>query len=231
LSDSAFRVIVDTLSIPVLVVDGVGTILHAGGSVLRDFGYEPHELRGRNVIEFTPAEEVDRALQSIDELTRHDELGIGVPTAFPIIRKDGTWTWMVIGAVPVLDPPVEGMTFYFLPWDAQLHFDEFFASLLAGDPLDVVLARLALSVAISLEVVGVSIHHGFDGSGFQAISGAGHPAGLEAVRRPLAPGGTHRRRPRGGLAGSGPTSRRRACAAAGPSPCHPTRASTPSTAR
>ena len=181
LSDSAFRVIVDTLSIPVLVVDGVGTIVHAGGSVLRDFGYEPHELRGRNVIEFTPAEEVDRALQSIDELTRHDELGIGVPTAFPIIRKDGTRTWMVIGAVPLLDPPVEGMTFYFLPWDAQLHFDEFFSSLLAGDPLDVVLTRLALSVAISLEVAGVSIHHGFDGSGFQAISGAGHPAGLEAV--------------------------------------------------
>lgn len=181
LSDSAFRVIVDTLSIPVLVVDGAGTIVHAGGSVLRDFGYEPREVRGRNVIEFTPAEEVDRALQSIDELTRHDELGIGVPTAFPIIRKDGTWTWMVIGAVPLLDPPVEGMTFYFLPWDAQLHFDEFFASLLAGDPLDVVLTRLALSVAISLEVAGVSIHHGFDGSTFRAVAGAGHPAGLEAV--------------------------------------------------
>ena len=173
--------IVDTLTIPVLVVDGQGTIVHAGGSVLRDFGYQPHELEGRNVIEFTPAEEVDRALQSIDELTQAEDLGIGVPTAFPIIRKDGAWTWMAIGAVPLLDPPVQGMTFYFIPWDAQLHFDEFFASLLAGDPLDVVLARLALSIAISLEVLGVSIHHGFDGTSFEAVHGAGHPPGLAAV--------------------------------------------------
>lgn len=173
--------IVDTITIPVLVVDGEGTIVYAGGSVVRDFGYQPHELEGRNVIEFTPAEEVERALQSIEELTQAEDLGIGVPTAFPIIRKDGNWTWMAIGAVPLLDPPVEGMSFYFIPWDAQLHFDEFFASLLAGDPLDVVLARLALSIAISVEVLGVSIHHGFDGTDFEAVHGAGHPPGLAEV--------------------------------------------------
>src|SRR5690606_12608219 len=58
---------------------------------------------------------------------------------------------------------------------------EFFASLLAGDPLGVVLTRLALSITISLEVVGVSIHHGFDGTTFAAVDGAGHPSGLDEV--------------------------------------------------
>ncbi|NLD77920.1 MAG: diguanylate cyclase [Acidimicrobiales bacterium] len=181
ISDVAFRVIVDTLTLPVLVADGTGTVVYAGGSVEASFGYEPHEILGRNVIEFTPPEEVERALQSIEELTRADDLGIAVPTAFPIIRKDGTLTWMAIGAVPLFDTDVEGMTFYFLPWDAQLHFDEFFAALLAGDPLDVVFARLALSIAISMESLGVSIHHGFDGVHFESVDGAGHPLGIERI--------------------------------------------------
>lgn len=176
LSDAAFRVIVETLSLPVLVTDAVGTVTYAGGSVERDFGYRPAELVGRNVLEFTPPDEAERALQSIDELGRADELGIGVPTAFPIICKDGSHRWMSIGAVPLLDTVVQGTTFYFMSWDAQRHLDAFFAALLADEPLNVVLGLLARSITVALQAIGVCIHFGFDGERFTGVTGTGHPA-------------------------------------------------------
>ncbi|MEO6627663.1 MAG: sensor domain-containing diguanylate cyclase [Aquihabitans sp.] len=177
LSDDAFRMIVDTLSLPILVVDQGGTIRYAAGSVTRDFGWTPDQLEGRNVIEFTPPEEAERAIQSVADLVLHDELGIGVPSVFGIIRADGELTYMAVGAVPLLQPPVEGIAFYFLPWDAQLHFDKFFAALLAGEPLEVVFARLGLSIAISLEAAGAVVHYGFDGVSFTGTAGTGEPDG------------------------------------------------------
>ena len=176
LTDADFRTVVETLSLPVFVVDAVGDIVFAGGSVRRDLGYDPGDLIGRNVLEFTPIEEAERAIQSIDELTRADELGIGVPTAFPIICKDGSQRWMSIGAVPLSDTPAIGTTFYFMPWDAQRHLDAFFEALLADEALNVVLGLLARSIAVSLEAVAVTVHFGFDGHRFHGVTGTCHPA-------------------------------------------------------
>ena len=177
LSDAALRVIVDSFALPILVVDEAGTIRCAAGSIERDFGWTADQLEGRNVIEFTTPEEVDRALQAVADLVLHDELGIGVPSVFGIIRGDGDITYMAVGAVPLLEPPVDGFVFYFLPWDAQLHFDKFFAALLSGESLDVVFARLGLSIAISLEAAGAVVHYGFDGVTFAATAGTGEPEG------------------------------------------------------
>lgn len=176
LPPEAYRAIVRKMSIPILVVDGGGTITWAGGTVARDFGYAPHEVVGRHALEFLPPDQVDEAITSLGELAQADELGLGVPTVYAVTRPDGSLTWSAVGAVPMLDDPaVDGIVLYHLPWDAQLHFDEFLDSLLAREPLDVVLRALGRSVAASLQSIGAVVHHGFDGGRFAGASGAGVP--------------------------------------------------------
>jgi len=176
LSAASYRDIVDTLELPILVIEGDGTIRYAGGSLERDIGWVPEEVVGRNVIEFTPADQVERAIESLGELVQHDELGIGVPTMFAVIRPDGGLTWSAVGAVPLLDGPVEGIALCLLPWDAQLHFDESMSALLAGSPLETVFAHLAMSISVSLEAAGAVIHHGLVDGRFAASTGVGVPA-------------------------------------------------------
>jgi diguanylate cyclase (GGDEF)-like protein/PAS domain S-box-containing protein len=175
--DAAYRRMFETLSMPVMLVGADGTILHATGTVERDFGYPAAELEGRNVIEFIPPDQVESAIASMGELNRAGEIGIGVPTAYAIVRPDGTLTWQAVGAVPLVDDPdVGGITFFFVPWDAHHHFDEFMSALLAGEPLARVLGHLSSSIAASLEAVGVSIHHGYDGGAFAGVGAAQVPA-------------------------------------------------------
>jgi len=167
LPDAAFRTIVDTLSIPVLVMAQDGTITYAGGSTARDFGVGIDGAVGRNVLEFLPPEEVEEAIATMADLAEHERVGIGVPTVYTILRADRTATRQAIAAVPLLDDPdVQGIVLYFLPWDAQLHLDDSLARLLAGDPLDDVLSTLSQAVAVSLEAIGAAVHHGFDGDRF-----------------------------------------------------------------
>lgn len=176
LPDAAFRRIVDTLSVPVLVVAEDGTIRYAGGTCERDLGWHPDVLPGRNILEFIPPDQIDDAIQSMADLTSHAELGIGVPTVYAVTRPDGELTWHAVGAAPLLDDPdVRGTSFFLLPWDAQLHFDESISALLAGRDLDRVLVHLARSITISLEALGVIVHHGFDGTDFTAETGFGVP--------------------------------------------------------
>lgn len=176
LSDATFHRVYETLTLPVLIVAADGTILYAGGSCERDLGWDPEYLRGRNIVEFLPADHLESALQSMADLDAHAELGIGVPTVYPILRPDGGLTWHAIGAVPLQDDPlVEAISFYFLPWDAQLAFDDSIAASLAGAPLSESLRLLSRSIAISLEALGTAIHHGFDGERFEAHASFGVP--------------------------------------------------------
>lgn len=178
LPEGAFRVIVDTLAIPVLMIDGVGAITYANRAALRSFGYRPEELVGHNVTEFTPPDQADQAVQSIADLTEVDDRGIGVPTVFPVVRSDGTLTWHAIGAVPLLDhTEVGAITLFFLPWDGHRHLDESLAALLAGAPIDGVLAPLTKGTAATLEALGVALHHGFDGQDFASVTAIGVPDG------------------------------------------------------
>lgn len=157
-SDRALARMLETLSIPVLLVGLDGTIRWAGGSTARDFGSDPATVTGRNVVDFLPPDQIESAMSSMAELGRADEIGIGVPVPFAILRADGTVTWQQIGAVPLSDDDVEGLTFYFIPWDAHHHLDQFMAALVADAPLREVLGHLARSIASSLESVGVAIH-------------------------------------------------------------------------
>jgi diguanylate cyclase (GGDEF)-like protein/PAS domain S-box-containing protein len=174
ITDAGFRAIVDSIGLPILVIAGDGEIRYAGGSVERDFGWTPEQLVGRNVIEFTTPEEVAVAIESLGDLLNHNLLGIGVPTVFSIVRADGSLTCWAVGAVPLFDQPgVEGITLFFLPWDAQRQFDDGLAALLAGDRIDVAFAKLGQGIVYALEAVGASVHWGFDGERFAHAASVG----------------------------------------------------------
>lgn len=186
LPDAAFRKIVETLSIPVLVIGPDGTITYFGGSASREFAAAPDEIVGTNIVEHLPPDQVDDAIATMGDLVAHEDVGLGVPPVYQIVRGDGTGTWRSIGAVPLLDDPdVGGVVMYFMAFDAQLHLDESLAALLAGKPLTEVLDRLALAMAAFFEAPGAGIHWGFGEEGFTGTAAAGVPdACLELAGAP-----------------------------------------------
>lgn len=157
--DRTLARMLETLSLPVMLVGLDGTILWTGGSAADDLGATADGTWGRNVLDFLPPEHLESAMTSMADLNRADEIGIGVPVPFPILRPDGSHTWQQVGAVPLADDPdVDGMTFFFIPWDSHHHLDRFMAALLADEPLPEVLGHLARSIAHGLEAVGAAIH-------------------------------------------------------------------------
>jgi diguanylate cyclase (GGDEF)-like protein/PAS domain S-box-containing protein len=168
----------ETMSLPVMLVGLDGTIRWIGGSAERDFGASAETVQGRNILDFLPPDQIESAISSMQDLGRADEIGIGVPVPFAILRADGSRTWQQIGAVPLNDDPdVEGITFFYMPWDSHHHLDQFMAALLADEPLVVVLEHLAQSIAFGLEAIGVSVHHDLR-SGGAVAAGAGVPDAL-----------------------------------------------------
>ena len=169
------------MRIPTVLIDEGGTILFVNPAASENFGWPAEHLVGRNVLDFTRPDAVDTAIQSLADLAAHDDLGIGVPTVFPVLGADGRASWWAIGAAPLLDDPdVAATALWFMPWSAQLLFDESLASLTAGAPLDEVLDHLGPAITLALEAVGTSVHHAFDGEVFFGAAGPGLPEGLLA---------------------------------------------------
>jgi len=181
LSPAAASKVVDAMRIPTVLIDEGGTILFVNPAASENFGWPAEHLVGRNVLDFTRPDAVDSAIQSLADLAAHDDLGIGVPTVFPVLGPDGRASWWAIGAAPLLDDPdVAATALWFMPWSAQLLFDESLASLTAGAPLDEVLDHLGPAITLALEAVGTSVHHAFDGEVFFGAAGPGLPEGLLA---------------------------------------------------
>jgi len=169
-SDRTLARMLETLSLPLMLVGADGNIRWVGGTAERDFGATPESVQGRNVLDFLPPDQIESAINSMSDLGRADEIGIGVPVPFAILRADGSLTWQQVGAVPLVDDPeVEGITFFYIPWDSHHHLDLFMAALLADEPLAVVLEHLARSIAYGLEAVGVAIHHDLRSGGAPAV--------------------------------------------------------------
>lgn len=75
---------------PLLIIDGVGTVERASGSSARVFGWEPHELVGRNIKILMPEpyrSEHDGYLAAYRKTGKSALLG--KTREFPIVRKDG----------------------------------------------------------------------------------------------------------------------------------------------
>jgi diguanylate cyclase (GGDEF)-like protein/PAS domain S-box-containing protein len=185
LSPDGARKVLEAMRIPTLLIDDLGTMLYANPAASESFGWPIEQMIGRSVLDFTTPDAVDTAIQSLADLAAHDELGIGVPTVFPVLDPAGRATWWAIGAEPLQDDPDVGATvLWFMPWSAQLLFDESLASLTAGAPLDEVLEHLGPAITVALEAVGASVHHDFDGEVFFGTAGPGLPDGLLAGEGP-----------------------------------------------
>jgi diguanylate cyclase (GGDEF)-like protein/PAS domain S-box-containing protein len=178
LPTEAFRWIVDTTGNPFVVVDRDGTIRYASGTIPLALAWEATELVGRSMLEFLPPEEVATAVEVVTEIQEVDQAGAGIPMVFRVLLPDGRTTWVEIGSMPMLDRPgVDGIVFRTRGWNGQHHLDEFMRSLLADEPLDLVLSCLARSIASTLQSHAAVIHHGFDGTRFAAAAGGNAPDG------------------------------------------------------
>ena len=175
LPESTFRRIVDHTAHPFAVLDQGGVIRYAGHSVTELLGWSAAEVVGRNMIEFLPPDQIGSAIEALAEIDELDRSGAGVPMVFELLRPDGSTSWVEIGAMPVDTPEAQATVIRFRGWDEQRHYDQFLINLLADDPLDAVLESLTLSISASVQACGATIHHGFDGDGFAASSGAGVP--------------------------------------------------------
>jgi diguanylate cyclase (GGDEF)-like protein/PAS domain S-box-containing protein len=185
LADEGFRAIVELTAHPFAVIGADGTFRYAGASITEVIGWAPEELVGRNMVEFLTPPSIEAAVRTVAEIDATDRTGAGVPMVFELYCRDGSTTWVEIGAIPLLDVPgVEGIALRLRPWDGQAHFDAFVASLLADEPLPEVLARLCRSIASSLQGHGAAIHHGFDGTTFAAATGSDLPDALLCVVGP-----------------------------------------------
>jgi len=172
----AFRMIVDGTAHPFVVIDRDGVVRYAGASVSEIYGWHPDELVGRNVTEFIHSEDLALAAEAMAELEHDNPTGAGLPVVFTLLRRDGSPTWVEVGAMPLLDVPgLRGIVLRHRSWEATHRFDGFLESLLAGDALETVLPALGRSIAVAAQSSGAVVHHGFDGQTFAAASGWGVP--------------------------------------------------------
>jgi diguanylate cyclase (GGDEF)-like protein/PAS domain S-box-containing protein len=174
LPDEAFKLIVDMTAHPFVVIDPDGYVRYASGSIERALGWRPDEVAGHNMVEFLPPDSIEIAIAAVAEIENIDREGAGVPMVVEIYRKDGTTSWVEVGAIPMLDVPgVHAIALRERTWDAQYWFDAFVGALLADEPLADVLAALCRSISASLESHGASVHYGFDGVTFAGAAGFG----------------------------------------------------------
>jgi diguanylate cyclase (GGDEF)-like protein/PAS domain S-box-containing protein len=173
-----FKMIVDVTAHPFVVIATDGTISYAGGSIENVVGWTPEQLVGRNMAEFLPPGEIDKAIEAISEIDHFDRSGAGVPMVFEVLQPDGGTRWVEIGAMPLLDVPgIDGIVLRHRAWDSQFHFDAFVALLLSDEPVERALDSLLRSIAASLEGGGAALLHGFDGQAFADAATVGVPEG------------------------------------------------------
>lgn len=171
--DAAFRLVVDGSAAPYVLIDRSGMIRYASGGTAHLLGWEPEQLVERNIAEFLPDDQLETAILAIAEIDTIDRAGAGVPMMFAVSRPDGTRTWVEIGAMPMLDTlDLDVIALRLRPWDAEHHLADFLTALLAGPALESSLPPLARSIAASLQGVGASIHHGYDGQRFVGTTGS-----------------------------------------------------------
>jgi PAS domain S-box-containing protein len=131
LPEAGFRRIVDATAHPFVVIRSDGTVTYAGGSIVEAMGWQPDELLGRNIAEFVQPDQLALAVEAIDEITRVNRRAVGVPMVFGLRRPDGSTSWVQVGAFLLGMPGDDSVVLRLQVWDAQHHFDEFMATLLA----------------------------------------------------------------------------------------------------
>jgi diguanylate cyclase (GGDEF)-like protein/PAS domain S-box-containing protein len=171
LPDGIFRQIVEQTPVPFVVIRTDGTIVHAGHSITALLGWDPVAVAGRNIGEFVGPEDVDLALTALGEIGTVDQVAPGVPVVFPLRRADGGWQHVEVAALPLTDEDAL-VALRLRSWEADRHMADLTRAMLAGQPLDVELQALTRALTATMEGVGTTVHHGFDGTRFTGVVGS-----------------------------------------------------------
>lgn len=170
---------------PFVVIDPRGMVVHASTSISLVVGWAPERIIGRNMVDFIEPGAAELALAALGEIDSLDRMDSALPIVFPVTLPDGGSRHIEVAAMPLFDAEAGALIALRLrSWEAERHMSQFVRAMVAGEPLAMDLERLTRSLSASLEGVGVSVHHGFDGTSFHGAAGSW--AGAEAL--PLATG-------------------------------------------
>ncbi len=189
--DSLFRVVIETSPYLYAILDADVRFTYLNPAVHSVLGFEPHELIGTSAADVIYPDDFDLAIgalaQLVDEFDeRPDE---GIPMAVRLIRKDGSLTYVEIGAIPRFDDPdVHGVIVRGRPMSGQQLLDQALEALVASSPLDDVLEYLVTSVEHELRGGRAAIGYGWDGRSFASVITRDLPG--ELCGDPDAPGRT-----------------------------------------
>lgn len=173
--DRLFRALVDATAHPFLVLAPDGTILYAGASITDLLGWHPDELVGANMVDFLPPDEVERAAAAFDQVRQVDHRAQSIPMVFRILTSDGTPMWCEVGALAGASIGFDGLALRLRSWTHNHHFNLFLGALSGSAPFSEVCEHLCQSIALTLQLSGALIHHGFDGYEFRWTDGVGVP--------------------------------------------------------
>ncbi len=183
LPDRLFRLLVDRTAVPFVVIDPHGTIVYASTSIAVVVGWTSERLIGRNMVEFIEPGAVELALAALVEIDSLDRMDSAVPIVFPVMLPDGGSRHIEVAGMPLFDAEAgDLMALRLRSWEAERHMSQFVRAMVAGESLAQDLERLTRSLTSSMEGVGASVHHGFDGESFHGVAGSWPGAAALPVR-------------------------------------------------
>ncbi|MGW4274777.1 putative bifunctional diguanylate cyclase/phosphodiesterase [Streptomyces seoulensis] len=101
-SEARFRAVFEGAAIGIGIADLEGNVLQVNGALLRMFGGSEQNMRGRNVQEWTHAEDAPQIWRLYEELVRGEREHYHVEKAF--YRPDGTVLWTNLTVSLLRDP-------------------------------------------------------------------------------------------------------------------------------
>jgi diguanylate cyclase (GGDEF)-like protein/PAS domain S-box-containing protein len=145
--------------LPVAVLDDAGVVVYSNDA-FRLMGFEPGEINGRSGLEFVHPDDVERAVTALAGLS---ETGMSVPTAFRMLRKEGTYELLDVGASLVRHDGRDWIlaTFHSLRFHAATA--RTLELLARGDHVDVALGALADDLTTE-DRFGAAVAIGFEDS-------------------------------------------------------------------
>lgn len=103
-----FRTMIEYSNDLISLIDAEGTLLYVSPSVKRTFGYDEHEMVGRNVIGFLHSEDVEHTRVLMADLLSKPN-GV-VSNISRMQHKEGHWVWVeAVGKNALTDPDVRAI--------------------------------------------------------------------------------------------------------------------------
>lgn len=179
-----FRRIVETSRYLFVVVDGEFRVTYASPVVRDLLGYEPDELVGLPAQDLVHPDDLTTAIGALAQLVDESggRVGVGVPLEARVRTRSGAYRHFEIGAIDQLEvPEVQGVILRLRPVEGQAHLDRALGALVAGRPIDEVLAELAAAVSAEVSPARAAVALDWDGSRFARQVSDGLPPELTGV--------------------------------------------------